>query len=81
MVISLGQNSPNPFNPSTTIHYSPPNKPAVQLTVFNTLGGQAAMFQYGKQDAGYHEVKFEGSGLSSTASPYFPVGCAQILAR
>lgn len=62
---ALGQNYPNPFNPSTTIRYGLANRSHVGLTVFNTLGQQVALVQSGEQEAGYHEVKFDGSELSS----------------
>ncbi len=63
--MTLHQNYPNPFNPSTTIRYGLPNRSNVTLSVFNTLGQAAAELVSGEQDAGYHEVKFDGSGLSS----------------
>jgi photosystem II stability/assembly factor-like uncharacterized protein len=62
---TLGQNYPNPFNPSTTIRYGLPHRCQVTLTVFNTLGQRVALLQNGEQEAGYHDVQFNGSGLSS----------------
>jgi hypothetical protein len=64
-IYSLEQNYPNPFNPSTTIRYGLPNRSHVTLTVFNTLGQQVSVLQNEEQEAGYHEVEFDGKILSS----------------
>ena len=61
----LHHNFPNPFNPLTTIRYGLPNRSHVTLTVFNTLGQQVALLVNGDMEAGYHEAKFDASGLSS----------------
>ena len=62
---SLSQNFPNPFNPSTTIRYGLPNRARVILTVFNTLGQSVSILVNGEEEAGYHEIAFDGSRLSS----------------
>jgi hypothetical protein len=61
----LYQCFPNPFNPSTTIRYGLPQKSQVSLKVYNSLGQLVTTLANGEQEAGYHEVRFEGSRLAS----------------
>lgn len=61
----LEQNYPNPFNPSTTIRYAVPSESKVSITVINLLGQEVATLVNDIQSAGYHEVKFNASELSS----------------
>ena len=61
----LCQNYPNPFNPSTTIRYGLLSRSQVIVTVFNTLGQNVSILMNGEQEAGYHEVRFDGSNLPS----------------
>jgi plastocyanin len=66
----LLQNYPNPFNPSTTIGYVLPQKARVTVTVLNLIGQELATLVRGEQEAGYHEVKFDGGGLPSGVYVY-----------
>jgi len=62
---ALDQNYPNPFNPSTVIRYALPGRASVVLEVFNTLGQQVATLVSETEEPGFHEVRFDGSGLAS----------------
>jgi hypothetical protein len=61
----LTQNYPNPFNPSTQITYALPQSGHVSLKVYNVLGMEVATIFAGVQDAGRHEIVFDGGKLAS----------------
>ncbi len=63
--ISLSQNFPNPFNPSTTIKYSIPTQSNVILKVFDVLGSEVATLVNKEQPQGNYEVEFDGAQLTS----------------
>ena len=66
----LTQNYPNPFNPETVIEYRLPLKGKVKLTVYNILGDEVAVIAQGEQEAGIHQVVFDGSGFASGVYVY-----------
>ena len=61
----LKQNYPNPFNPITTINYSLKENGLVQLAIYNILGQRIIELVNSVQEAGIHNVTFDGSNLSS----------------
>lgn len=63
--VSLDQNFPNPFNPTTAIGFSLPKAMDVTLTVANMLGQQVDILVQDKMDAGHHQVTFDAKGLPS----------------
>lgn len=62
---TLGQNFPNPFNPSTSISYSLPKAGVVTLAIFNTLGQKVKEVVNGFQEVGNYTVAINVSDLSS----------------
>ncbi len=57
----LYQNSPNPFNPSTTIMIDLEQPTAIQLTVFDVLGRRVTSLANEMKDAGLHMYVWQGT--------------------
>ena len=63
--ITLEQNFPNPFNPSTVISFSLPAASNVSIHVFDILGRDVATIVKGYLTAGKHVKEWNASGLPS----------------
>ncbi|MFC2103380.1 S41 family peptidase [Bacteroidota bacterium] len=61
----LGNNYPNPFNPTTRISYSIPQSGFITLKVFDLLGNEVAVLVNEDKPAGEYQVEFEASELTS----------------
>ena len=61
----LGQNVPNPFNPSTEIVYALAEEAPVRLVIYNLLGQSVVTLVDGVQMAGYHTVRWDASDVSA----------------
>lgn len=60
---NLIQNFPNPFNPTTKISYTIPERGNVSLKVFNLLGSQVAELVNAEIEAGSYDITFNASNL------------------
>ncbi|MFP4458249.1 MAG: FlgD immunoglobulin-like domain containing protein [Candidatus Zixiibacteriota bacterium] len=70
----LAQNSPNPFNPITSINYSVPSESHVNIEIFNVLGETVTQLVDEVQDAGKRTVRWDGTdseGNSVKSGVYF----------
>jgi hypothetical protein len=75
MQTQLFANYPNPFNAITNIKFSLANAGNVKLELFDMLGHSVQTIFSGNKPAGYHEVTFDASHLSSGVYFYqFVVG-------
>ncbi|HCW77245.1 MAG TPA: hypothetical protein DHU63_12005 [Candidatus Marinimicrobia bacterium] len=58
------RNYPNPFNPSTTLRYSLPEKSQVTLVIFDIRGNAIRTIKEGDLSSGWHEWLWDGRGES-----------------
>ncbi len=65
MNYEISQNYPNPFNPATVIQYALPLQSHVKINVYNTLGQLVTKLVDSDITAGYHQIQFNASNLSS----------------
>jgi hypothetical protein len=61
----LLKNSPNPFNPSTTISYSMAEQGQISISIYNLLGQRVATLLDGFQQAGEHSLIWDASAFPS----------------
>jgi hypothetical protein len=66
---ALGDNYPNPFNPSTTIPVSIPANSEVALKVYNLLGEEVATLHEGSLAAGRYYFVWDGRNLEGSTVP------------
>lgn len=59
--LALGQNWPNPFNPSTTISYHLPEAVRVRLEIFDVAGHRIVCLVDGNEERGTHSAVWNGA--------------------
>jgi len=64
-VATLGQNTPNPFNPSTFIRFSLARDADVDLSVYDAAGRQIVSLVHGRASKGPHAVRWTPSEIAS----------------
>ena len=63
----IGQNYPNPFYIETLISYQLPKTSNVKLSIYIFLEQKVAILVNERQQAGYHQIKWDASQFSSGA--------------
>ncbi len=63
--ITLYQNYPNPYNPTTRISFSVPEQIHTSLIVFDMLGREVAVLVDELKPAGHYDYTFDAGGLPS----------------
>jgi hypothetical protein len=57
----LKDNYPNPFNPTTTLHYDLPEDAMVNITIYDMLGKKVKTLISQAQDAGYQSMLWDAT--------------------
>ncbi|HWN81775.1 MAG TPA: FlgD immunoglobulin-like domain containing protein, partial [Candidatus Udaeobacter sp.] len=73
-VVLLRQNTPNPFNPVTTITYQLKESRPVELTIYDAAGHLVKRLVNGPQGVGDHAAPWDGSdvrGFEAPSGAYF----------
>ena len=71
---SLGDNYPNPFNPTTTISFNVPEYSAVSIAVYNLMGEKIRTLVADSRAAGNYQINWDGTdnhGNAVSTGMYF----------
>ena len=69
MMMVLGQNVPNPFNPSTSIPYTLERGAHVVIGIYDVSGARVTLLDEGMRSPGVHAVMWNGRDASGRALP------------
>jgi hypothetical protein len=64
-VVALRPGYPNPFNPTTELHFDLPEPATVSLAVYDLLGRRVADLVSGHFEAGYHSAVWNAADMAS----------------
>ena len=67
--LALHQNVPNPLNPVTVIGYELPQRSTIQLAIFDPRGRLVRLLRGGTEEAGRHQVRWDGLGDTGSRVP------------
>jgi flagellar hook assembly protein FlgD len=65
----LGQNRPNPFNPTTEISCSVPSRTMLHLRIWDVDGRMVRSLVDGVAEPGVHTVRWDGRDASGVSVP------------
>ena len=60
---------PNPFNPTTTIHYGIPDAGEVSIMIYDLMGRKVSTLFHDEQQAGWYEITWNGLLNNGSLAP------------